>query len=280
MKIRISDMMDGCCPEAVELGTADMEMSRRIKEDVMKKINTDSRSTRRRNIIRIALIAAVIAALMTSVAFAAGLFSMKQDIVEEGEVPSGYWRYYDEDGVLMEQQKIVFPDAGMVFSFEGPEEPFNRPEFKIGWLPEGEHYEEQAHLGNNKGEWLRSYGQMCSCKDIACQINVSNVNPDGHKYVLNGEPTVVKEENWGDWYVLEIAVDYSESTMHQGEIGNYILMFDEERGYLAIVRGTDDMETLEKIAKNLEIRESDEAYVRLGNPKDEFQIGCIDIGRG
>ena len=61
-------------------------------------------------------------------------------------------------------------------------------------------------------------------------------------------------------------------------IVNYILMFDEEQGILAVVRGEDSMETLEKIAKNLEIRETD-TPVPKGNPLDEVQIGMMDIGR-
>ena len=60
---------------------------------------------------------------------------------------------------------------------------------------------------------------------------------------------------------------------------NYILMFDEEQGNLAIVQGEDSMDTLEKIAKNLEIRETD-TPVPQGNSLDEIQIGMMDIGRG
>ena len=62
-------------------------------------------------------------------------------------------------------------------------------------------------------------------------------------------------------------------------IVNYILMFDEERGILAIVQGVDSMETLEKIAKNLEIRETD-IPMPQGSPQDEIQISMMDIGRG
>ena len=58
---------------------------------------------------------------------------------------------------------------------------------------------------------------------------------------------------------------------------NYILLFDESRGYLVIISGTSDMETLEHIAQGLEIRESD-------IPKREnnlaADIGAIDVGRG
>ena len=39
------------------------------------------------------------------------------------------------------------------------------------------------------------------------------------------------------------------------------------------------METLVKIAKNLEIRETDTPMPQ-GSPRDEIQIGMMDIGRG
>ena len=54
-------------------------------------------------------------------------------------------------------------------------------------------------------------------------------------------------------------------------------MFDPARGYLVQVSGTDSMETLEKIAENLEIRESDTPPFE--SPFSE-EIGILDLGRG
>lgn len=54
-------------------------------------------------------------------------------------------------------------------------------------------------------------------------------------------------------------------------------MFDPERGYLVRASGTDSMETLEEIAKNLEIRESDTPPFE--SPFSE-EIGMLDLGRG
>lgn len=280
MQIRITDLMDGCCPEKAEPGRQDAELARRIEREVFMKLNVDNRQIRRRKVFRIALIAAVIAALMTVTAFAAGLFTMERHEVEESEEVSGYWRFYDEEGNLTEAQKLTYPDAGIVFTFYGPEAgEYNRPEFRFGWLPEeGEHYEEQKSRSEG---WMYSYGQMCHCDIISCQAGVMSVPVNGYQGVLNGEATVLKEETWDCWAVTEVQVDYTDSKMVRWqEPVNYIYMFDEERGYLAYVKGCDDMDTLEKIAKNMEIRESDTPNTSYGNPLDEIQIGIFDLGRG
>ena len=52
---------------------------------------------------------------------------------------------------------------------------------------------------------------------------------------------------------------------------------NEKRILKALRRG--DSAALEKIAKNLEIRETDNP-VPQGNSLDEIQIGMMDIGRG
>ncbi len=280
MQIRITDLMDGCCPEKAEPGRQDAELARRIEREVFMKLNVDNRQIRRRKVLRIALIAAVIAALMTVTAFAAGLFTMERHQVEDSEEVSGYWRFYDEEGNLTEAQKLTYPDAGIVFTFYGPEDgEYNRPEFRFGWLPEeGEHYEEQKSRSEG---WMYSYGQMCHCDIISCQAGVMSVPVNGYQGVLNGEATVLKEETWDCWAVTEVQVDYTDSKMVRWqEPVNYIYMFDEERGYLAYVKGCDDMDTLEKIAKNMEIRESDTPNTSYGNPLDEIQIGMFDLGRG
>ncbi len=279
MQIRITDLTEGCCPERAEPGKRDAELVRRIEREVFIKLNMDRRRLRRRNIIRTVLIAAVIAALMTVTAFAAGLFSMERHKVEEGEEVSGYWRFYDKEGNLTEQQEWTYPEASIVFTFYGPEEEYNMPEFRFGWLPEeGEHYEEQKSMSEG---WMYSYGLMCQCDIIPCQAGVMSVPVNGYRGVLNGEATVLKEEVWDCWDVTEIQVDYSNcTTVRWPKPVNYIYMFDQERGYLAYVRGCDGMETLEKIARNMEIRESDAPDPGYGSPLDEIQIGVFDLGRG
>ena len=192
---------------------------------------------------------------------------------------SGDLTFYDKEGNLTEQQEWTYPEASIVFTFYGPEEEYNMPEFRFGWLPEeGEHYEEQKSMSEG---WMYSYGLMCQCDIIPCQAGVMSVPVNGYRGVLNGEATVLKEEVWDCWDVTEIQVDYSNcTTVRWPKPVNYIYMFDQERGYLAYVRGCDGMETLEKIARNMEIRESEAPDPGYGSPLDEIQIGVFDLSRG
>ena len=283
MQIRISDLMDNCCPEGVALGTADEQLTQRIKAEVLNKIKDGDRKPRRRNGTRILLLAAVIASLMTATAFAAGLFGMRRESVPADEIPSGYWRFYDEEGKLMEEQKLVYPDAGLVFTFTGPDRPRYQLEVKPGWLPEGEHYVECFRSDYTGDGWGNSFGAFCSHDHIPCQIFAYEVDTGRRRSVLNAEPVTIEEETWDNWKVTKVAADYSNtewSSLNKWlSLVNYILMFDEEQGILAVIRGEDSMDTLEKIAKNLEIRETDSPVPR-SNPLDEIQIGMMDIGRG
>ena len=108
-------------------------------------------------------------------------------------------------------------------------------------------------------------------------ITATNVNTGNSKGVLNGKTEIVKQENRDGWEITEIVSDYTESSFANWEIVNYIFMVDPARGYLVQVSGTDSMETLEKIAENLEIRESDTPPFE--SPFSE-EIGILDLGRG
>lgn len=283
MQIRISDLMEDCCPEGVALGVADEQLTQRIKAEVLNKIKDGGRTPRRRNGTRILLLVAVIATLMTATAFAADLFGMRRETVPKREVLSGYWRFYDDAGELVEEQKLIYPDAGLVFTFTGPDRPRYQLEVKPGWLPEGEHYDQCFRSDYAADGWGNGFGAFCSHDHIPCQIFAYEVDTRGRMSVLNAEPVTIEEETWDQWKVTKVVADYSNtewSSMNKyWSIVNYILMFDEELGILAVVRGEDSMNTLEKIAKNLEIRETDTPMPQ-GSPQDEIQIGMMDIGRG
>lgn len=283
MQIRISDIMDSCCPEGVELGTVDAALTQRVRENVMNKIKSGNARHRRRNMTRILLLAAVIATLMTATAFGAGIFGMYRETVPADEIPSGYWRFYDDEGKLVEEQKHIYPDAGLIFTFTGPDRPRYQLEIKPGWLPEGEHYDKCFRSDYTGDGWGNGFGTFCSHDHIPCQIFAYEVDTGGRRSVLNAEPVTIEEETWDNWKVTKVVADYS-NTEWSGlnkwlSLVNYILMFDEEQGILAVIRGEDSMDTLEKIAENLEIRETD-TPVPQSNPLDEIQIGILDIGRG
>ena len=249
MKLKISELCSGCCPENVTLGTADAELTARIKAKTLKKIGVQP--TRRRVRVRTLLLAAVIAAFFGSAACAIVRYNMNlQDV----------------------QETLYFPDAGLLLTFTGPDESYNRPEFKANWLPSA------ATHRVYRGEWTDYLCNDGKGNIMPYLITATNVNTGNSKGVLNGKTEIVKQENWDGWEITEIVSDYTESKnfCSWGTV-NYIFMFDPERGYLVKVCGTDSMETLEKIAENLEIRESD-------TPPYEYpfseEIGYLDLGRG
>ncbi len=76
-----------------------------------------------------------------------------------------------------------------------------------------------------------------------------------------------------------VSSDYKK-LLHYDRIINYVFMFDETKGYFVRVAGAADMETLEKIARNIEVRESSTPYELepAGTPRSNICI--IDLGRG
>ena len=270
MKLKISELCSGCCPENVTLGTSDAELAARIKAKTLRKIGVQP--TRRRVRVRTLLLAAVIAAFFGSAAYAIARYSMNlQDVRDQDEVVSGHITEINKNGEVVNDETLYFPDAGLLLTFTGPDESYNSPEFKANWLPSA------ATHRVYRGEWTHYLCNDGEGSIMPYLIIAGNVNTGDSKGVLNGKTEIVKQENWDGWEITEIVSDYTESSFANWEIVNYIFMFDPARGYLVKVCGTDSMETLEKIAENLEIRESDTPPFE--SPFSE-EIGILDLGRG
>ncbi len=270
MKLKISELCSGCCPENVTLGTSDAELAARIKAKTLRKIGVQP--TRRRVRVRTLLLAAVIAAFFGSAAYAIARYSMNlQDVRDQDEVVSGHITEINKNGEVVNDETLYFPDAGLLLTFTGPDESYNSPEFKANWLPYA------ATHRVYRGEWTHYLCNDGEGSIMPYLIIAGNVNTGDSKGVLNGKTEIVKQENWDGWEITEIVSDYTESSFANWEIVNYIFMFDPARGYLVQVSGTDSMETLEKIAENLEIRESDTPPFE--SPFSE-EIGILDLGRG
>ena len=270
MKLKISELCSGCCPENVTLGTPDAELAARIKAKTLKKIGVQP--ARRHVRVRTLLLAAVIAAFFGSAAYAIARYSMNlQDVRDQDEVVSGHITEINKNGEVVNDETLYFPDAGLLLTFTGPDESYNSPEFKANYLPS------EPTNGIGRGEWTTYLCNDGKGNIMPYLITANNVDTGNDKGVLNGKTEIVKQENWDGWEITEIVSDYTESSFANWEIVNYIFMFDPARGYLVQVSGTDSMETLEKIAENLEIRESDTPPFE--SPFSE-EIGILDLGRG
>ena len=275
MQIRISDLMDKSCSDAVALGADDKAMARRIHDAVMEKIGETRPKPRRtgRKTLRTLLLVAAIAVFMGAAAYAFSGWFM--DMKKTDEPVTGYWRAVDAAGRLTDEQKIVFPDAGMVLSFEGPAERANRPEFRCWYLPS------EADFGYTDEEGWSSYlSDQGTGPSIPYIVSAANVRAGSFRTVINGEVTVVKEEDWADWHVTMLTSDYTHCTgKWVYDRANYVLLFNAEKGWLISVIGTDGLDVLEHIARELEIRDSGEpAY--SGEDSMIESIGMIDPGRG
>ena len=275
MQIRISDLMDQSCPEEIELGTADKDRVRRIEAMVMEKIGAGQTKPRRMRwkAVSTLLLAAAIALLLGSAAYAVSGWFMKLRKTEEPE--KGYFRAVDDEGNLTTDHKVTFPDAGMVLSFEGPRERKNQPEFRCFYLPS------EANFGFTDEEgWTTYLSDQGEGANLPYIISASNVHAGTHKSVINGEVTLVKEEDWGDWHVTMLTSDYTNCTRRWTyERANFVLLFNSEQGWLVSVTGTAPLETLEHIASELEIRDSGEPAFS-GEDQVIEAMGMFDPGRG
>ena len=275
MQIRISDLMDKSCPDEVSLGAADKAMTKRVNDAVMAKIGIAQPKPRRagKKTLRTFLLVAVIAALMGTAAYAASGWFMGLKKTEEPV--TGHYRAVDKDGNLKTDYKLTYPDAGMVLMFEGPAERTNQPEFRCFYLPS------EANFGFTDEEgWTTYLSDQGEGSDIPYIISAGNVRAGNHKRIINGEVTLIKEEDWDNWHVTVLTSDYTDCTMRWNyERANYVLLFNSEEGWLVMVSGTDDPDTLEHIARELEIRDSGEPAF-AGEDAAVESIGILDPGRG
>ena len=252
-------------------------MARRINASVMEKIGTPVQKPRRtgKKTLRTLLLVAAIAALMSTAAYAVNGWVMNLRRAEGPE--SGSWIELAADGTVLNEQKLVYPDAGMVLSFEGPEEIPNMPEFRCWYLPSG------ANFGFTDAEgWATYLSDNGEGPSIPYIVGAGVVRPGNFKTVINGKVTVVKEERWGDWQLTELTSDYSDCTWKWTyDRANFVLLFNSEKGWLIQITGTSDLETLEHIARELEIRDSGvRPYFTEETVTYAEGIGMLDPGRG
>ena len=207
VQIRISDLMDESCPEQVALGSEDKALARRINASVLEKIGAPEQKPRRvgRKTLRTLLLVAAIAALLSTAAYAANGYYM--NLRRADEPVSGKWVELAADGTVLNEQKLVFPDAGMVLSFEGPQEIVSVPEFRCWYLPS------EADFGFTDAEGWTSYlSDNGEGRSIPYVIGACSVRPGSFRSVINGEVTLVREDDWGGWHVTELTSDYTNCT--------------------------------------------------------------------
>ena len=225
------------CPEAIQ------ETPERIVH--MKK----------KRIVSIALAAALVLALGI-VAYAA-YFSMNQRVPDATETfrinweehPSGYLEWHDA------KLAVTFPNTAESKEIE----------FRPGWLPEElSSLKSDAWLGRLTAETLSDkYPNMTASQPMLIETYyMSMFNDGGALLLLYYTPENIIEEHWDEqgvdvmrFHATEVlpANDRRpEQTLEQ----DIILMSNPEAGWVVRLAGEAGMDTLVKVAKNLEIRET------------------------
>ena len=268
MKLQITDLASDCFPEHVMIGQQDSARNARIKERVMGELHNDARRKRRASgqIFSIVLVAALIIALSVT-ASATGLFGLKPELMERAKVEAQW------DG-----RNVTLSDVGLVFTFDSAERP-NQVEFKPGWLPsQPTPAGRKTMAAVDWNQYMADYGDGDNGNHIPWLICVYYAKPN-FSYMLAGDCTVIKTEMWDELQVTEVELDYTFEKYHD-RVEHYLFLFSETYGYLITIGGTDDWETLEHIARELEIRVTDRPYEYWDDASEGFTYGSLNLGLG
>ena len=234
----------------------------------------------RRRIGSTLLIAAVLISLFTITAYALGLFRVEPSELTKENAEDQMWIFTDSEGNEMRWGDRC--EHGFSFYFSGEETP-RRVEFRPGWLPQeptfwfpGVDIDKGSPVwdGENVG-WLEyllderqketNFFPEPGIHDVGIPYLVTiNYAFKDHYLVFNGACDIVKHENWDQFEVYELTCE-KEIHLRPGVTDredvisreNYVLLFSLDEGYMINVGGTSDLETLEHIARELEIRTTD-----------------------
>lgn len=248
--------------------------------EVKKRMNTNENSKTTRRLSKRAFTLALAAALLLALgvtAYAAGLFGMHVEPATEADLAPGAYYLRDEAGNIDYEAGMQLPADGLSFTWDSAA-PVYKVEFRPGWLPEAPNHvwRDGVEVGWNAEDWQRylyrdsgpsgSYGDL----GIAYQISLCYAQ-SGFRATLYGEYQLVETDTWGDLRVTKVEMLYNE--MRGPE--NYVILFSESQGYMVVIGGSDDLETLEHIARELEIRQTDQ----LAEPSSSSR-SMLNIGRG
>ena len=314
MKLPVTELLEDCDVEKLALGATDAEMSARVKARVMAQLQTRQapRPQSLRRTARLTLLVAAVLLLFGAVAYAAGLFRIDaQELTPDGEKPN-CWVLHDQNGDEISLYVGDRFERALAFSFSGDLPP-RAVEFRPGWLPEAPTFwlPESRPNPNPSGappwdwspgedDWFRyliddreqETHDTWTDGDGEVNVGIPYLIVAEYAYekqilVLNGAGAedILKHEFWEGFEVYEVrcAKDIylrldGEAEQHVQSYENYVLLFSQAGGYMINIGGTLPMETLERIARELEVRDTGREPFRPGG--DEFHCSLINIVRG
>lgn len=267
MKVVLADLASECFDDRIELGEYN-EITANIQRRVLAQIKDDQRRKHFavRRALSIALVAAVLVTLLTATAYALGLFRLNKNHIPEEVTVHGEWIERDSEGNITHVQNMDYTNTNLTFTYDCEGTP-RYVEFKPGWLPIPGNTP-----GADQGGWYSYFGNdgNSASSQIPYKIECFYAVP-GYQLVMMFESEITEETTWNGYEVTKLV-------NHNPVWGddNYILLFSPEHGYMIRVGGGLDMETMERIAKDLEVRITDEEVKY--NP--DYNIGILNVGRG
>lgn len=243
--------------------------------------------SRRRRSRKTALIAVAVAAVLTLTALAISYFTMSGREAYEGEKYRIVWGN--------ENNFLEWTNLKYVFQFEGLTE-CRGAKFKEGWLPFAPN-DAVNDWAKNKDGWRTRLVSECA---PGVDSTGDNFQPyciglyyapqfinGGALLLMAQEPDEIIEEQWGTEQVMkftasqhqeardieELDIHIPEKTMHF----SFVLRFDPDRGTILVISGTSDMETIEHIAREVQLKETDD-IIR----SSDFENNCtfMDVSQG
>ena len=262
-----------------------LDLAEKTNEEILEMSKNKRSIVSVRRTMRMLLIAAVLVSLLTATAFAAGLFSVKTRPAERNETYTIHW----EESEWMEEGSVTWKDLKYVFKFDGPEES-RKVEFKPGWLPFEPREEMNAWSRTEDGWYTRLVSEGAPevdafsdnyqpyCVEVYYAPQFYN---DGAMTLLYATPDEITEEDWEEYHVMKF---HAENVIPANEYRDethlnyyYVILFNQSNGEIIVVAGTSDMETVEHVAKELKIRQTDET---VRSSDFENNAVFIDVGQG
>ena len=262
-----------------------LDLAEKTNKEILEMSKNKRSIVSVRRTMRTLLLAAVLVCLLTATAFATGLFDIKDRPAEKNETYTIHWG----ESEYMPEGSVTWKDLKYVFKFEGPEES-RKVEFRPGWLPFEPNEAVNAWSKTEDGWYTRlvsegtpevdsfSNNYQPYCVEVYYAPQFYN---DGAMILMYATPDEITEEDWGEYKVMKFhaeqvipANEYREKT-HLNYY--YVILFNQDNGEIVVVAGTSDMETVEHVAKEMEIRQTDE-IVRSSDFENNAVF--IDVGQG
>ncbi|MBR1456002.1 MAG: hypothetical protein IJ594_02425 [Oscillospiraceae bacterium] len=230
-----------------------------IPEEAILRTGQLLENEEKRNVIkmkkiwRTVLIAAAITCLLSVTAYAVTQFTVSSHRPAAGE------HYTAQYGNVSREVPTEY-----VFTFEGPEE-CPEVQFKANWAPSPDYW---GFVGPGADGWSslleanELYNETYRCYQPACVVDVMYAPQfvNGGAMILSGwTPGPITEETWGAVQAYKFQATATHPMNPEGTVyatGNFVILFHPEEGWIIGVRGYDSMESIEGIARGIEVRQT------------------------